>query len=179
MTGAGGFLQTVIAGYAGIRQSYKAEQLSISSVCAQGSKGMSLRGISYLRSEFDISYECADDNYPVYPTSITIKMTQNSDYFKLYLMVSESSDRITLELNTEVIVTLAPEDAAVDGSATLIIVGEPTTATKSNEMSQVKLGLLITVSVLFCLTIAGCIGWVFFKKCTASDPYAYKLASEQ
>ncbi|CAM9360841.1 unnamed protein product, partial [Ectocarpus fasciculatus] len=57
ITGAGGFLQTVLSGYAGVRITSPGD-VSFSPLCIDGSSGMAIRGFSYLGATVDLSYVC-------------------------------------------------------------------------------------------------------------------------
>jgi hypothetical protein len=61
ITGAGGFLHTVVFGYPGLR--IEPSRLLVSSpACIEGSSGTRLRGVSYLQSVLDIAYTCSRGN---------------------------------------------------------------------------------------------------------------------
>lgn len=79
ITGAGGFLQTVLAGYGGIRiSSNDPNRLSISgSSCPEISKGLLFEGVNYLGSLIDISFECSDEMAPSSPTIMNFLLTEN------------------------------------------------------------------------------------------------------
>jgi hypothetical protein len=57
ITGAGGFLQTVVHGYPGLRVT-DTELMIHSPVCPEGTSGLKLRGLTYKGYRVDLSYSC-------------------------------------------------------------------------------------------------------------------------
>ena len=57
VTGAGGFLQTVIYGYPGIRITDE-ELLIFNPVCPENTNGLKVRGVWYIGYQLDISFSC-------------------------------------------------------------------------------------------------------------------------
>lgn len=79
MTGAGGFLQTVISGYPGIRLS--AGVLLLKPVCPEGVSGMTVRSFEYLGNDMTLQFWCgaAGGGAPrtsMYPHKISITVNQ-------------------------------------------------------------------------------------------------------
>ena len=71
ITGAGGFLQTVLAGYGGVRLAYGS--LMITPVCGENMDSMKIRSMNYLGNTFDYQTDCNEDKN--IPMKITIVMT--------------------------------------------------------------------------------------------------------
>lgn len=60
ITGAGGFLQTVIAGYPGVRIEEATQSLRVQPVCMEGATSMKLRGLHQGQGgQLDVQYWCA------------------------------------------------------------------------------------------------------------------------
>jgi trehalose/maltose hydrolase-like predicted phosphorylase len=94
ITGAGGFLQTVLSGYADIRISATGD-LTFAPLCLSGSTGLAVRGLSYLGAAIDVSYACNDEIYAAYPTEVTVNMTMPGT---LPIYLSSQSTALTTEL---------------------------------------------------------------------------------
>lgn len=92
ITGAGGFLQTVLFGYAGIRLSYGS--ITLSPTCPEYANDIKVRSFSYLGNVIDIEYFCDTDksNY-MYPNAITVivRRYEPSNSSILMIAVSEGS----------------------------------------------------------------------------------------
>ena len=111
ITGAGGFLQTVTAGYPGLRIGNDA--LSFTPLCIPGISYMKLKQVTYLTSDLSIEYWCADNDvnspasYSPYP--VDAKVTLLNANGKSTLMVSS-----TIKNNGKVVtspVSLSSQDA--------------------------------------------------------------------
>ncbi len=77
LKGAGGFLQTIISGYAGIRiNTSDPDKLSINPICPEISTGMEVKGVSYLGSNFNVAYTCGDVENPSIPTTVSFLLTK-------------------------------------------------------------------------------------------------------
>jgi hypothetical protein len=58
ITGAGGFLQTMLFGYPGIRISASGDELAYNPQCPEAAVSIKIRGVHYLDSVFDLQYAC-------------------------------------------------------------------------------------------------------------------------
>lgn len=152
-------MQTVIAGYAGVRVSYRTETMSISSLCIEGSTGTVLEGLNYLGSTLDISYDCADQTYPSYPTRLSVTMTHQGP-FELLWYSSLDSTIFTLSLDNKIDMTLDAEAAATTTPVTLTVYSADESSKDDNKPSDaVMAGIYIVIS-LFAAMIFGIFVWV-------------------
>lgn len=90
ITGAGGFLQTLIAGYPGVRIAADLS-LTVTPSCVQGADRIKLRGLHYLSTSLDIEYTCAETATTPEEVSFTVTSSDTAA-----LSVSLSSDRVHL-----------------------------------------------------------------------------------
>jgi protein-glucosylgalactosylhydroxylysine glucosidase len=104
ITGAGGFLQTVIFGYPGLR--ITEEELVIQSpVCPDNTGGLKLRGLGYLGARLEISFACstlAESCVDNRPSEITISVTETEEPLALEVRLygdSSSSSYVSYPLS--------------------------------------------------------------------------------
>eukprot|EP00981_Chlorochromonas_danica_P008125 scaffold2028_cov181-Ochromonas_danica.AAC.3 len=72
ITGAGGFLQTMIAGYPGVRINFEDGSLIIHPVCLEGADFIKLRGLHYHKAKVDIEYSCSINEEDGLPSMVKI-----------------------------------------------------------------------------------------------------------
>ena len=88
ITAAGGFLQTIVYGYGGIRLTTKS--LTLAPKCPEAVNFFKLRSIFYLGNEFSVEFFCTD-TLSWFPTTIAIKvLARDTRNIHLYLSGSES-----------------------------------------------------------------------------------------
>ena len=88
ITGAGGFLQTVVMGYPGIRVQPSGDLLRLSPRCPEGVTKLKIRGLQYLGNELAVGYACSDGARVPYSVSVAITQATTS---ARELVVSTSS----------------------------------------------------------------------------------------
>lgn len=119
ITGAGGFLQTVLSGYANIRITACGD-ISFSPLCILGSSGLTVRGFSYIGSSMDISLSCNDESNPSYPTEVAVTMTASSTT-TLYLSSSTTDSVKALIIGSPEIFNLSASGAAASAPVSFSI----------------------------------------------------------
>ena len=74
ITGAGGFMQTVIYGYPGVR--ITSNKLTMTPICIEGAMQMKIRSFNYMDNSLDFEYFCniGESMVNVYPYKITVTL---------------------------------------------------------------------------------------------------------
>jgi hypothetical protein len=77
ITGAGGFLQTMIAGYPGVRIDETTSSLKVQPNCIEGVEYLKLRNLNYMQHKLDLEYWCDGEVLPS-KVIVTVKDTNKS-----------------------------------------------------------------------------------------------------
>jgi len=114
VTGAGGFLQTVIYGYPGIRIADE-ELLIFDPVCPDNTNGLKVRGIWYIGYKLDISFSCkTGTNRPTELYVVVKDIQSNVNKMEVRQYISEVGGDFTSyplnEIESEIIIPLKYED---------------------------------------------------------------------
>ncbi len=105
ITGAGGFLQTVISGYAGIRLTEN--NLSLSPACIEGSTQIKVRGLIYRGNKLDLEYWCKSEDpaTAMYPTALQLTVFEQSASAQQLEMIIDASTSAPLTVGKTVVVS--------------------------------------------------------------------------
>jgi trehalose/maltose hydrolase-like predicted phosphorylase len=108
ITGAGGFLQTVIMGYPGLRLALGG--IEMSPLCPEGVTHLKIRQFQYLGNSLNFEFWCSSEE-ALYPYKVALTLTASAPGAQT-LQFAELSSESVVTVEQGVPVTFAPETRA-------------------------------------------------------------------